>query len=307
VDTEAVHAFLSDHVGEIERLEAVGHGEWSRAFYFTCRQRELVVRFSAIDDDFLKDQRVQRKNRNLPIPRLLEIGEAFNGFFAISERAHGTFLEERDAAAMQRLLPSLLDTLDGIRHITVDDSRGSGLWRGSDGHAPYATWRESLLSIATRPPSPRLPGWREALARSPSAQRAFDAGYAAMQPLVDACPNERFLLHSDLLYFNVLVERDVVSAVFDWGSSMYGDFLWDLAWITFWQPWYAAWSEVDVRQAGRAHYASIGLDVPNFDARLRCYELAIGLDGVAYQAVAGKPGELDWTAAHLQRLAAATR
>jgi hygromycin-B 4-O-kinase len=237
------------------------------------------------------------------MPRLLEIGEAFDGYFAISERARGTFLEERDAAAMQRVLPSLLTTLDRIRNTNVDGTSGFGVWHGNDGHAPYATWRESLLSIATRPPSTRMFGWRDALARSSTAQRAFDSGYAAMEPLVEACPNQRHLLHSDLLYFNVLVEDDAVSAVFDWGSSMYGDFLWDLAWMTFWQPWYAAWSRVDVRQAALEHYAAIGLDVPNFDERLRCYELAIGLDGLAYQAFAGKPSELEWTAARVQRLA----
>jgi hygromycin-B 4-O-kinase len=188
----------------------------------------------------------------------------------------------------------------------VDGAGGFGLWRGADGCARYTSWREALRAIATQPPSTRLFGWREALARSAIAQRAFDRGYAAMAPLVDACPNDRSLLHSDLLYFNVLVQDDAVSAIFDWGSSMYGDFLWDLAWLTFWQPWYSAWRSVDVRQAARQHYAAIGLPVPDFDERMRCYELAIGLDGLAYQAFAGKPNELEWTAARVQRLAEAT-
>ena len=306
VDSPAVHAFLTGHLGRIEGLQPVGHGEWSTAFYFTHAERELVVRFSAIDDDFRKDQRVRNlAEKSLPVPRIIEVGQAFDGYYAISERARGTFLEERDAAAMMRVLPSLLTTLDVIRTTNVDDSGGFGLWRGADGCAPHATWREALLSIATRPPSPRLPGWREALSHSRLAQHAFDIGYAAMQPLVVACPNNRQLLHSDLLYFNVLVENDVVNAVLDWGSSMYGDFLWDLAWITFWQPWYTAWSSLDIRRAAREHYAATGLHVPDFEARLRCYELAIGLDGLAYQAFAGKAEDLEWTAAHVERLASA--
>jgi hygromycin-B 4-O-kinase len=95
------------------------------------------------------------------------------------------------------------------------------------------------------------------------------------------------------------VQDDHISAVLDWGSSLYGDFLWDLAWFTFWQPWYHAWSSVDFRDAARQHYASIGLDVPNFVQRMECYELAIGLDGLAYQAYAGHWDNLSWTAQRL--------
>jgi hygromycin-B 4-O-kinase len=230
------------------------------------------------------------------MPRFLEIGPAFDRLsYAISERAHGEFLEQRDAPAMQRLLPSLFDVLDALRDVNISDRVGFGLWRGADGVAPHANWREALLAIATDPPSSRKHGWRERLAASAAASQAFEAGYRAIQALVEACPNRRHLLHSDLLYFNVLVDQDRVSAVLDWGSSMYGDWLWDLAWITFWQPWYTAWADVDIRAAAEHHFESIRLDVPNFAERLRCYELAIGLDGLAYQSFAGHADHLAWT------------
>ncbi|MBV9328224.1 MAG: hypothetical protein JO352_31290, partial [Chloroflexi bacterium] len=44
-------------------------------------------------------------------------------------------------------------------------------------------------------------------------------------------------------------------------------------------------------------------DVANFPERLRCYELAIGLDGLAYEAWTGKsPENLAWTARRLNGL-----
>ena len=87
-------------------------------------------------------------------------------------------------------------------------------------------------------------------------------------------------MHSDLLNFNLLIANDRVSAVLDWGSSMYGDVLWDLAWFRFWQPWYPAWQAIDFREEA-LHHAP---EEAHFDARLRCYELCIGVDGLAYQA-----------------------
>jgi hypothetical protein len=43
------------------------------------------------------------------------------------------------------------------------------------------------------------------------------------------------------------------------------------------------------------HYAAIGLDVPDFEERMRCYEIAIGLDGLAYQAFARNWDHPAWT------------
>jgi hygromycin-B 4-O-kinase len=295
-----VEEFLRHHVGQVEAIEAVGHGEWSRAYFFRHDGRELVVRFSATDDDFLKDLRARQMAAALPIPELLEFGEAEGGYFAISQRVHGTFLEERDAAEMRAVLPALLSTLDAFREVDVSSSHGFGLWRGSDGDAPYATWRQALLNVAT---SPRITGWQEALKASAESQKTFDRAFAELERLVDACPEERRLVHSDMLNFNVLVEQQQITAVLDWGSALYGDFVWDLAWFTFWQPWYSAWSTLDIRQAARAHYAAIGLAVPNFDERLRCCELAIGMDGLAYQAWARRqPENLAWTTRRLQTL-----
>jgi hygromycin-B 4-O-kinase len=297
---DSVAAFLTTRLGDHVDAHSVrrsGHGEWSKAFYFRgANGRELVVRFSARDEDFLKDQRAMRfASQHLPIPRLLDIGPAFDGYYAISERARGRFLEHRNQAAMERLLPSLFAMLDACRGVDLSATSGFGVWRG-DATAPHASWRDALLSLADDVPTNRTYGWRTRLRQSEDGQRAFDAGYRRLEALVDACPNRRYLVHSDLLAFNVLVRDDRISAVLDWGSSLYGDFLWDLAWFTFWQPWYRSWSAVDLRQAARQHYAAIGLDVPNFEERMRCYEFAIGLDGLAYQAFAGHWDDLAWTA-----------
>ena len=103
-------------------------------------------------------------------------------------------------------------------------------------------------------------------------------------------------MHSDLLNYNVLVADGRVTAVLDWGSSLYGDFLFDLAWLTFWQPWYPAWRGIDFRRAARRHHAEIGLRVTDFEARMRCCELCIGLDGMAYQAFRSRWADLEATA-----------
>jgi hygromycin-B 4-O-kinase len=122
---------------------------------------------------------------------------------------------------------------------------------------------------------------------------------------VPACPEERHLVHADLLHDNVLVADGRVSGIFDWGCSLYGDFLYDIAWLSFCSPLFPAWRCVDYAAEARFHYAAIGLRVPDFAARLRCYELHIGLAAQAYNAFKGRWGELEAMAQRTLALARA--
>jgi hygromycin-B 4-O-kinase len=124
----------------------------------------------------------------------------------------------------------------------------------------------------------------------------FEDAYGRLQALADRVPETRHLIHSDLLHYNVLVEGERITGVLDWGCGMYGDFLYDLAWFCFWQPWYPAWQRIDFRAEATRHYAAIGLDVRDFEARLRCCQVHIGLAGQAYQAYAGNWADLQATA-----------
>src|SRR5260370_8333560 len=101
LDSDAVAAFLTTRLGNAvdpHIVQRVGHGEWSKAFYVRCADdRELVVRFSARDEDFLKDRWALRfASARLPIPRRLEIGPAFHGSYALSTRPYPPFIDPRN-------------------------------------------------------------------------------------------------------------------------------------------------------------------------------------------------------------------
>jgi hygromycin-B 4-O-kinase len=297
VDGARVAAFLAERLGgTVDDVVPIQQGEWSRAFFFRHAGHEYVVRFGAYPEDFEKDRLAARyRSPQLPVPSVLEIGEAFGGHYAISERLFGEYIDGLDEARMRAVLPSLFAALDAMRRVDLSATTGYGAW-GADGTAPFPSWQAALLDVGVDRPADRIAGWRERLASSPTGAAPFDEAYRHLQALAAYAPEERHLIHSDLLHFNVLVSTDRITGIFDWGCGMYGDFLYDLAWLCFWAPWYTAWDAIDFRQEALHHYAAIGLDIPHFEERLLACQIHIGLGGQAYQAYKGYWSELAWTA-----------
>jgi hygromycin-B 4-O-kinase len=93
--------------------------------------------------------------------------------------------------------------------------------------------------------------------------------------------------------------------VLDWGSSIYGDFVYDLAKLVFYEPWYPQWRNIDFAAEARAHYDTIGLVVPHFAERLRCYCLREGISGMAYSAFRERWEQVDRKARRVLELARA--
>jgi hygromycin-B 4-O-kinase len=267
-------------------LAELKHGMWSSAFRVRLDDGDQVVRFSSIREDFDKDARAAVHATNeLPIPPITEIAEAYGGYYAISPFVEGQHLDALDEAGVRRTLPSLFAALDAARRADVSGTTGFGRWRG-DGTAEHPSWREALLDVA-RDPNDR---WRKPLASAKLGSAPFDGSFERMRELLGRCPEARHLVHGDLPHGNVLVLRGRVTALIDWGSAMYGDHLYDVAWLSFWAPWHG-WATIDFGAEAREHYRRSGLVVDRVAERLRCYELHIGLDAQTWFASRG-----DWAA-----------
>ncbi|MCW3100454.1 MAG: phosphotransferase [Chthonomonadaceae bacterium] len=283
LDFHQIEAFLNAHFrGDVCDLAPIGKGDWSQAFSFQHEDGVLVARFGEYGEDYAKDQYAsQFSHPDLPIPRVLEIGQALGRHFCISERAYGSMLESLDADGMRRIVPAVYRMFDALRTADVSASSGFGGWN-ADGKASASSWKENLLAVDTE--GDRVHGWHTAMAESPIGTAPYNEALDYLKAHIHLCPEIRHLLHTDLLHFNVLVTDDRINAVVDWGNAQYGDFLYELAGFSFYSPWYPAMEMIDWAQEARRHFETIDVDVPYFEERLRCYEAHIGLDGMAYNA-----------------------
>ncbi len=309
LEQSEVQAFIDHHfgerAGEITRLSG---GDWSQAYALSVDGRQVVARFGAYGEDYEKDRAMAEWSSNeLPIPRVLEIGHTGHGYFAISERKPGDFLDELDGQRMTAVIPSLLGSLDEISGIDVSTTEGYGNW-GSDGRGPQGTWQEALLrKFDGDQADSRTYGWRTALEHSPGGAEDFDTALEVLERLAERMPVERHVIHNDLLYRNVLVQGDKISAILDWGNSMYGDHLYDAAWLLYCQPRYTAWPDVDLAGAMRRHWEATVPDLADLEARLLCYQIHVGLDAQSYNAYRGNWDELKLNTDQTMKLVEATK
>jgi hygromycin-B 4-O-kinase len=113
----------------------------------------------------------------------------------------------------------------------------------------------------------------------------------------------RSLLHCDLINRNVLVDGDRITGVVDWGCSLYGDHLYDLAWFDFWSPWYPELDMRLLRAELDRRWREAGYAPKDSARRLLACHLHIALDHLAYNAHREDWANVSATAERMRALA----
>ena len=301
--TEFLHRRFSNQVSSIEY---VGEGAWSRCFGFKLEQEDLVIRFGRHLADFQKDQIASKyATADLPIPKVVEIGEAEGMFYAISTRVFGVPLEALEAETWLRVVPSLVRAMEAMRTADISETSGFGGW-DEDGNASNANWSAHLLAVGEDDPDSRIHGWKSRLENEfPEGAIAFARGFEMLKEVAsDDVP--RSLIHCDLMNRNALVDSNRVSGVFDWGCSLYGDHLYELAWFEFWGAWHPGLNIALLRKALEKEWKSVGYAPPNQESRLQACHLHIGLDSIAYNAYLGSWQEAQEVIARMEALGSLT-
>jgi hygromycin-B 4-O-kinase len=275
---DEINEFLLSRYPRTSDLIALPAGGWSSAFSFRTDQRELILRLGVYMADFEKEQVAATwKVPDLAIPEVLELGQAFDGFYIVSQRHYGSPLANLEAARVRPAITSLFDVLVTMSAVKLPGT-GFGIWLAPDCHAPSKTWSEYLCGVEHRDES-RLVDWRTNLAQHQGAQKAFRMGCDVLRSNAHEFPNTRGLVHADLL-LNVLVDnQNTISAVFDWGNALAGDPLYDVAWILFCIPWFPTIERDHVLELARRHFRST-----NLDKLLRLYMLHIAVGSLQYLA-----------------------
>lgn len=259
----------------------LAEGEESQAFGFAQEGERFVLRIHPCSEDFEKDAFVQRRFAGpaLPIPQIVEIGrfDAAHAF-CISRRAPGRTLQDLSPAELPPVLAPVADVMAAIAACPLDGTEGFGRF-DARGVGAHARWQDFLAEAAR---------WDWAVVRD-AGHRARIAGWIdAVRAAAPHCGNTRALVHGDFGSNNVLTDGQCITAVIDWSEALFGDPQYELANILFWRPWLDCMEQ-------QARFFEAAPSLPRRDAaRLRCYQLRIGLAQLHDSARRGEAGDFHW-------------
>jgi hygromycin-B 4-O-kinase len=284
VDMDALRSILEERMGSpVTITRSLGSGVWSTAYEFVTDASRLVARISKQSSHFEKDRYAHRwSSSSLPIPDVIVLHEYGGLWCSVSTFAEGDPLQLLAPEHGQRAAPALVSCLIEIGRSDLSGTTGWGRWDGA-GRAPATSWRDFLLAIGTDPFENGDMTWRTNIDnRGPAAVDVFDDAYRELERL-DVEDPPRALVHADLVNGNVHIRDRSVGGVFDWGQALFGDPVYDAAFLDFVSPAYPALRLADTTQALREIY------VPTRD-RLRACHLHHGLLLLAVNAQ-----RQDWT------------
>lgn len=268
-----------------EGLTALSSGHMSQTYSFQIGSVGYIIRSieSALSHGYFKDQFAHQRfsSPQLPIPPILKIAQHANQHYAISKMVDGRELIALSPDEYRKTIPAILNTLHAIHQVDVSSWQGYG-YIDVEGNGDTQSWEEFHKKIIKETPEGTFYGnWHRLFETSFLDRTFFESVYQKMVSLLAYCPEERYLLHGDFGYDNVLAEGGEVTAVLDWANAKYGDFVSDIAYLSFWKP------NDELLTAAKKHYESMEMNMDAFAERLLCYKLYLGLDGLRFYAKIG--------------------
>jgi hygromycin-B 4-O-kinase len=278
IDVLSVTNFLRSHLNlTVSNVVQIGAGMFSQAFSFKLEQKEFVIRLNTYFEDFQKDAFVyQHFSSKLPIPKIIELGR-FNQdyYFAIAERCVGNTLNSLEEASVQNIVPNLFEIWYTLQSFDASQYSGWGL-TNAFGDGRFDSWEEYLLSFYNQKFAFT---WEQLFDRTCMEQEVYEVYFPVMQEHLSFCSTDKHWVHGDYGFDNVISCGKRISGVLDWAESRLGDSVYDIAYLEFWSKnipyqelWYK-WAE------------NKKLSICNFEKRMQCYMVQIGLGSLAIAAI----------------------
>ncbi len=291
IELAEVEEFLRKNVSaDIENVEMLKGGEISQAFSIEDNSKSYIIKIRRVRKRFRKKdpfgkeisvaEILKKQDIQVPIPNIIKYGifkevESEKFIFCIVEKASGKFVHLFPKEKFSLIDRSLIDVLYQIHSVDISSTKGYGNWNKLN-EAPLGSMRDHILDVIER---------QKIYTNNKFSEGIFEIdlylqGSTRIKELVKFCSTKRYLVHADYGYDNVLADEDGnITAVYDWEHSLFGDFVYDIAWLDFWRF-------RDENTYSQLYYEkykdSNKIDFKNYKERLLCYKLYIGMTAAGF-------------------------
>lgn len=282
-----IQRFVSNKLGENVELNPVVEGIDSQVYSYSLSGKEYIVRINSNLEGFRKDDYAYShfKNDVIPIPKVIDYGK-YNDihYYCISEKANGITFEDSKEEVVEKLLPDITKIMIAINNIDISNTTGFGIFDSETGNATFNSWQEYLFDILNE----EKYHWEDIKRKDYIDSNLIDDMVDEFKRLIPYCGNKRKLRHGDFGSNNMLVDNDKFTAVIDWDCAGYGDPLHEVASAHFWSTWLMCMDKTS------KYYDSIFANEENYNERILCYQLHIGLTEIYENAIDDDIKEVTW-------------
>jgi len=265
----------------------------SQIYVFEADGLRYVFKTGTRKEEHRKEQWVSnRYHEVLPLRQVVQIyGQEDQSSYAIYRFIEGDMLVDLESQELIDTIPSVLDTLSILRSIKVNEGEGYGRF-DEYGNAPYPSWLDYVEAIY----NDQIYNWSEAEQKGLDLELVEDAIKQLKHGAGSIKLKSRCLVHGDLGSYSIIAKQHRVTGLIDWKLAMYGDHLYDIANLMFWNE-----DRLDSLNAKlQAEYMTT---VDNRNAIL-CYMLRIGLEELYTTVMMNEPGcDIEWVANRLRSIA----
>lgn len=288
VNKARVIAFLEKNFDkDISNFEFIKGGESSQAFSFKSKGSNYVIRVLKQNKIcFTKDKFAYDNfsSYDIPIPKIHKIGN-FDGYqYAISDRVPGKTHEKLNENQVRQLIPNIIKVLDNIHSVNVAGRQGFGDWNKA-GVGKYNNLEAAILDYFVREENK----WAKVYKDTCFERFLFDKVRKRVEKLVKYVNHGKYLVHADFGFSNMLSDGLEITGVIDWEQSMYGDFLYDVAWLEFWSL------NIGYAKIFKDHYKKTNININNWNERMLCYILWLSIGSIGFFAESGQEESYKWT------------
>ncbi len=150
--------------GEIEEVHS---GKIKRVFFFKCKGKSYVIRFSENNIEFQIEKFIQEnvKDQEFPIPRIYYLGKHYDLYYSITKRIKGTPLQQICNQELVKILPAIMESMVKFHSINISSTTGYG-WLDDNLNGCFTSFKKYTEENFSNELAGFWYGWHELFDRS---------------------------------------------------------------------------------------------------------------------------------------------
>jgi hygromycin-B 4-O-kinase len=284
-------------------LEEISGGQIARSYKFNIEAKGFYIQINQQNMSQGARTELERYNQfkdlGIPVRNIVRQEYYDDIHFVITEEVHGVALESLSENEVKELFPLIIEAAISISNVDISNANGYG-WLNEDGNGMSPSWKTHINSVNEEESEELFYGkWHKLFDDTFLDKKAFDHYFSKLIKLNSSLPEDRYFQHGNFSLANILVHEKELQAIIDWQDARYGDFLYDLAYLSFWLS--PSLNDFLIEIA-KPYFETAYGPIENYYKRINSYKYFIGLDSLRFFAKSDQKAGYDYTRAILDKI-----